>query len=293
MVSVVSEKKGNTIFYYLRHNSGNKQLKRYLGKKIPKNIEQLKKDFILEYYHNEWNPNTETIFKNYQKETKSLPSTIKLQNFESFGITFTYNTQRIEGSTLTQEDTKDLLIHGITPNKKSKIDTIETQRHYDLFIKLVSSKKLQKMALDTMLSWHRDIFGQTKIGEAGSIRYYTVGIKGNDGIEFATVPEIKPKLKKLFIWINSYSKKISPVELACRVHYDFVTIHPFGDGNGRLSRLLMNYILFKYDYPLMIIKNSNRKAYFKSLERSQLSNDSIYFLKWFMKYYIKENKKYL
>ena len=89
-------------------------------------------------------------------KTKSIPSTIKLQNFESFGITFTYNTQRIEGSTLTQEDTKDLLIHGITPNKKSKIDTIETQKHYDLFVKLVSSKKLDKITLryNSFIAWN-------------------------------------------------------------------------------------------------------------------------------------------
>ena len=163
----------------MRHKSGTNQLKRYLGKKIPKNIEQLKADFLLEFYQKQWNPNFESIYKNYQSETKSIPSTIKLQNFESFGITFTYNTQRIEGSTLTQEDTKDLLIHGITPNKKSKIDTIETQKHYDLFVKLVSSKKLDKITLDTILSWHGTIFEQTQIGEAGSVRTYVVGIKGN------------------------------------------------------------------------------------------------------------------
>ncbi len=293
MVNIVSEKKGNQTYHYLRHSSGKVELKRYLGKKIPKNIEQLKEDFLLEFYQKQWMPKLETIYKNYQKETESLPELIQQQNFESFGITFTYNTQRIEGSTLTQEDTKDLLIHGITPNKKSKIDAIETQKHYDLFTNLVSSKKMNKISLDTVLSWHKDIFGQTKIGEAGAIRTYVVGIKGNPNIEFATVPEIKPKLKELFSWLNNTKKNISPAEIACKVHYDFVGIHPFGDGNGRISRLLMNYILFQYGYPLMVIFNKNRKPYFKSLERSQLEDNSIHFQKWFMKNYFKENKKYL
>lgn len=289
MVIIVNERG----FYYLRHNIQGKEKRKYLGKTIPKKIDELKREFLQKFYSDEWNPKIKNIFKNYQKELKTLPASIQLQNFESFGITFTYNTQRMEGSTLTQEDTKGLLIHGVTPNKKSQIDTIETQRHYDLFMKLINAKKLKTITQDIVLSWHGEIFEQTKIGEAGSIRAYRVGIKGNDEIEFATVPQIKPKLKKLFNWLNKYDGKISPVELACMIHYEFVSIHPFGDGNGRLSRLLMNYVLFKYDYPLMLIKNLDKKGYFKSLEKSSMKNDSMYFLKWFMRYYIKNNKKYL
>ncbi|MBS1268980.1 Fic family protein [Nitrosopumilus sp. Nsub] len=289
MVIIVNERG----FYYLRHNIQGKEKRKYLGKTIPKNIDKLKREFLQKFYSDEWSPKIKSIFKNYQKELKTLPASIQLQNFESFGITFTYNTQRMEGSTLTQDDTRGLLIHGITPNKKSQIDTIETQRHYDLFMKLINAKKLKTITQDVVLSWHGEIFEQTKIGEAGSIRAYRVGIKGNDEIEFATVPQIKPKLKKLFNWLNKYDGKISPVELACMVHYEFVSIHPFGDGNGRVSRLLMNYILFKYNYPLMLIKNLDKKGYFKSLEKSSMKNDSMYFLKWFMKYYIKSNKKYM
>lgn len=293
MVILVKEKKGNQEFYYIKHHSGTRTIKKYLGKSIPKDIKGQKEQLLQKFYCLEWDDKIKQIAKKYQKEIKSLPKSVQLQNFESFGISFTYNTQRIEGSTLTQEDTKDLLIHGITPNKKSKIDTIETQKHYDLFIKLTSSKKLQKLTQDTILSWHKEIFGQTKIGEAGNIRSSRVGISGNDKIEFTIVPQIKPKLEKLLELINTYDVKITtPVEFACRVHYDFVSIHPFWDGNGRISRLLMNYVLFKHDYPLVLIQNKNRKAYFKSLEKSQLENNPIHFLKWFMKYYIKSNKKY-
>ncbi|MDH5665536.1 MAG: Fic family protein [Nitrosopumilus sp.] len=289
MVIVVNERG----FNYLRHNIQGKEKRKYLGKTIPKNIEQLKKEFLLEFYREEWNHQVQNIIDNYRKEMKSLPQSIQLKNFESFGIAFTYNTQRIEGSSLSQYDTRDLLVHGVTPTKKSKIDTIETQKHYDLFIKLVTSKKLSKITKNEVLGWHKEIFGQTKIGEAGGIRSHMVGVISNDQVEFALVPEIPKKLKEFFDWLNKYDSKRNIVEFAAMVHYKFVSIHPFVDGNGRISRLIMNYILFKYDCPLMLIKNNDRRAYFKSLEKSQLKNDEIHFLKWFMKYYVKANKQYM
>jgi hypothetical protein len=57
---------------------------------------------------------------------------------------------------------------------------------------------------------------------------------------------------------------------------------------SRISRLIINYILDKYDYPLLLIKNTDRKAYFKALEKSQIEEENIHFKKWFMKYYIKQ-----
>ena len=289
MVSVVKEIKGNAHFYYLRHHSGATEKKRYLGKTIPKNIEQLKSDFVLEFYHNEWNPKIQEIYKNYQKRSKSIPKSIKIKNFESFGIAFTYNTQRMEGSSLTKSDTKDLLVFGVTPAKKQQSDTIETKKHYDLFMRLVSSEKIP-ITQDLVLSWHKEIFSQTKIGEAGSIRQHKVGVITNDKINFTNVPEIPKRLKEFFLWINKYNQKESYVEFACLAHYKFVSIHPFADGNGRISRLIMNYILYKYDYPLLLIKNTDKKGYFKALEKSQLECNDIHFKKWFMKYYIKANK---
>jgi len=289
MVSVVKERG----FYYLKHHIQGKEKRKYLGKAIPKNIEQLKKEFLKEFYCEEWDGKIQKITKNYKKDIKDIPQSIKIKNFESFGIAFTYNTQKIEGSSLTQTDTKDLLVHGVTPAKKSKIDTIETQKHYDLFIKLVTSKKISKITKEIILKWHGEIFDQTKIGEAGDIRYHRVGVTTNDEIEFTPAPQIPKKLKEFFEWLNKYNTKTNPVEFAALAHYKFVSIHPFADGNGRMSRLIMNYVLFKYDCPLMQIKNNDKRSYFKSLEKSQLKNDEIYFLKWFMKYYIKSNNKYL
>lgn len=102
-------------------------------------------------------------------------------------------------------------------------------------------------------------------------------------------------MTEFFRWLNRYDddKKKNIIEFACLAHYKFVSIHPFGDGNGRISRLIMNYILLKNNFRLMLIRNVDKRAYFKSLEKSQLNHDAIHFLKWFMKYYIKKNKRYL
>ena len=162
-------------------------------------------------------------------------------------------------------------------------------------MRLIASKKRPKLTKKTVLQWHREIFDQTKIGEAGNIRSHRIGVITNENIEFAAVAEIPKKLIEFFRWLSKCNndKKKNIVEFACRAHYKFVSIHPFGDGNGRISRLIMNYILLKDNFPLMLIKNTDKRAYFKSLEKSQLNHDEIHFLKWFMKYYIKENKQYL
>lgn len=281
MVSVVCENG----FYYLKHMNGKRQKRKYLGKQIPKNIAELKKQFLREFYCIQWDDEINNIMCNYKKETSNFES-------KSFGIVFTFNTMRIEGSTLTESDTKDLLIHGLTPSKKSSSDTVETQRHYDLFTRLTISKKLSRISKTELLKWHNDMFGQTKIGDAGHFRSHRAGITTNEKIEFATVLEIPKKMNAFVAWLNKCDIK-NPVEFAALAHYKFVSIHPFADGNGRMSRLIMNYILFLYDCPFMLIKNIDRGRYFKSLERSQLSDDVMYFLKWFMRYYIRSNRKYL
>ena len=291
MVSVISREKNGKKYLYLKHNTANRQKERYLGIIIPKNIDEIKKQFLLEFYKGVWDKQIENISKNYQKETRKKPPSIKQKNFESFGMSFTYNTQRIEGSSLTESDTKDLLVHGITPTTKSQIDAIETKKHYDLFMGLVMSNAT-KITKKIVMQWHKEIFDQTKIGEAGNIRSYRVGVITNDKIEFAQVAEISKKLDEFFKWLHQ-NKTTNFVELAALAHYYFILIHPFGDGNGRISRLITNYILFLYGCPLLVIKNKDRRAYFKALEKSQLEKNEMYFLRWFLKYYIKSNREYL
>ncbi len=105
--------------------------------------------------------------------------------------------------------------------------------------------------------------------------------------------EVLPMLTEFFQWYNKHKNRLHAVELAAIAHLKFVTIHPFGDGNGRISRLIMNFILYKKKYPMIDIPYLGRNSYHNALERSQVKGDGRIFLQWLIKRYIKEHKRYL
>ena len=98
------------------------------------------------------------------------------------------------------------------------------------------------------------------------------------------------RIREFFNW---YDQNKDKVQLAALAHLKFVSIHPFGDGNGRISRLLMNYVLNKNGYPMLIIDYIQRKSYYTALERSNIKNDESIFTLWFFRRYLKENKEFL
>ena len=83
------------------------------------------------------------------------------------------------------------------------------------------------------------------------------------------------------------------MELAALAHLRFVTIHPFSDGNGRISRLMMNFILKKKNMPMLDIPYTNRNSYYNGLERAQTKKNELIFLQWLFKKYINENKRFI
>ena len=286
MVSVIKRKKGNSHYYYLIHNSGKHQHEKYLGKKIPENIKSLKREFLLSILHKKWKKCLEPIEKEYSKQ----PRIVLIENLKEFSYRFTHDTQKIEGSSLTQRETYDLLKFSLTPYRKSESDMIETRMHHDVFLKMI--KISPTLSQRIVLKWHKEMFEKTKSEIAGKLRTYPVFVTNSDSV-FPNWKFISRFLRDFFTWYKKSIKKIEPVELAGMAHFRFINIHPFGDGNGRVARLLMNYVLIKNNYPPLNIKYSERQQYYKALEKGNLENDEIYFLKWFMKYYFKSNKKFL
>ena len=294
MVSIKKKQISNKTYHYLQHtfrkNGKVIYKEKYLGEKLPKNIEKVKQDFLIEIYQELWYKKFDKIKDNFKKNQKKMPKSIEEKELETFAIKFTYTTNKIEGSTLTHRETALLLEEGITPSRRPIEDIKEAELHRKVFYEMLDYKP--NITLATVLHWHKELFQQTKKDNAGRIRNYDVRISGSKFIPTHAI-ELDILLREFFEWYNQNKNKLHPVHLAALVHLNFVTIHPFGDGNGRISRLLMNYALNKKNYPMIVIDYSERNSYYNALERSQLDKNKNIFTLWFFKRYLKEYKKYL
>ncbi len=293
MVTIKRKISGNQEYFYLEHafrRDGKVEKKEiYLGKEIPKNIERIKTDFLAGIYKEKWQPVLERIRKGYSQNLKAMPPSSREKEMESFMVKFTYDTQRIEGSILTFRETADLLEKGITPKKPLR-DVKETEAHKEVFYEMLAYKK--DLALQAVLVWHKRMFQATKPDQAGKIREYQVAISGSKFMP-PFPAEVYPLLREFFKWYDKAKAKTHPVELAALVHLRFVSIHPFGDGNGRMSRLMMNFVLNMHGYPMLDIPYKRRSSYYNALERAQVKGNENIFVQWLLKRYVKENDRYL
>jgi Fic family protein len=294
MVSLKKKTIGGKTYYYLGHSyrrKGRMNYKEiYLGDKLPSNIEKTKKEFMLEIYKEKWFAPFEKIKKAYAKELKDMPKSALEKNVETFMIAFTYDTNRMEGSRLSLKDTATLLEHGISPKDKPIRDIKEAESHKKVFYEMLGHKG--DLSVGILLKWHRELFNETKPDIAGKIRDYAVYISGSK-FRPPGASEVQTQILELFRWYNSEKNKMNIVELAAQAHVRFETIHPFGDGNGRIGRLLMNFILYKNGYPMIDIKYTDRRSYYNALERSNITGVYSVFVQWFFKRYLKGYKGYL
>ncbi len=292
MVKIREKQIGNQTYFYIEHSmkSGSKVVKKelYLGKEIPKDIEEIKIKFMKDIMQEKFYSELHKIKETYAKEQKRMPVSAKEKEQETFATKFTYNTQRIEGSTLTLKETANLLERGILPSSRPSRDVKEAEAHRKLFFEAMAFKK--DLSFSVILDWHRKLFLGTKPDIAGKVRNHQVAISGSRFMP-PFPAELNALLNEFFEWYNKNKNKMQPIELAALVHLKFVTIHPFTDGNGRLSRLMMNFVLHKHKFPLFDIQYEGRNSYYTALERAQIKKNEWIFVNWFFKNYIKEMKR--
>lgn len=283
----------NHTYYYLEHSfrEGDRihKKEKIIGKIMPKNIEKLKNEYMAEImteiYQKIWFVKFDKIKAEFLHQEKITPKSANEKELETFAIRFTYDTNRIEGSTLTLRDTANLLEKGMTPGARPISDVMEAQAHRNAFYEMLNYKK--DLSLNTILYFHKKLFESTKADIAGIIRAHQVAIAGSKFMP-PFPAEVYPLLMEFFKWYDRNNDKMHPVQLAALVHLKLMTIHPFADGNGRISRLIMNFVLHKNDFPMMNIPYEKRAGYYSALQRSQIKKNEDIFLIWFFKIYLKE-----
>ena len=280
MASIIMRTKGKQSYHYLTHKTSIRQYEKYLGKKIPENIEIITKEFELEIFRKEKNPFLEKIKKNYSLHTKSVDPKILKSEHHGFKITHTYSTQRIEGSTMTLGQTKKLLEQKLSPKNTSVDDIIEAEQIAIIFDQMLNHKN-NEITEKLILSWHEKLFEKTDSNNAGSFRREDVApYMGKT--EYVLWADVIPDIERLLNWHKQNKKIINPVELASRFHKRFELIHPFIDGNGRIGRMIMLLMLHKNGYPMMNIEPKEKDTYVNKLESSYLQSNELVFVKWFV-----------
>lgn len=203
---------------------------------------------------------------------RPLPSETAKSLRAYYKIGLTYSSNALEGNSLTESETKVVIEDGLTIGGKPLKDVYEAIGHakaYDYVCDLAKSKALTEADL---LRLHELFYTKIDKAHAGTYRTVRVFISGRK--HPLPAPEKIPSLIKAFIdWFNQQENKMHPVEFAARVHQRFVFIHPFVDGNGRVSRLLMNLALLRAGYTITVIPPILRNDYIQTLEKAHTDTE--------------------
>lgn len=205
---------------------------------------------------------------------RPLPASLVKKLKEQLCINYTYNSNALEGNTLTLQETKLVIQEGITIGGKSLTEVLEAKNHpeaIDFIENLVSAEG--EINENTILQLHKLIMTKI-IDDAGC--YRTPGVIVT-GAVFRPPPsaEVKPRMNELLYWLRRNPDEYTPMELAAVFHHRFVWIHPFVEGNGRTARLLMNALLMKNGYPFIaIVSKHDRPKYLKSLVEADMGGNS-------------------
>ena len=191
---------------------------------------------------------------------------------EDLVLRWTYHSNAIEGNTLTLKETK-VALEGITIGGKTLREHFEAINHKDaiLFMEDLAQKE-DKLSEYSIKQIHSLILKNIDDENKGKYRTTNVIISGAEHKPPQSF-EVQSKMQEFIKKYNENITKLHPIELASFVHIEFVKIHPFIDGNGRTSRLLMNLELIKAGFPPVVIELEDRLEYYKALDIAHTEND--------------------
>jgi Fic family protein len=218
-------------------------------------------------------------YKEIEKLLANLNELKKNINFadidEEQKIEFTSASTQLEGNTFTLEESKELLLHDIVPHDKKLKEANEVKNYYAA-VNHMLNRLDQPMSINFIIDLHRIVI--FNLGVKEGVRNVAVSIKGNPFYKVSQFQEIFPKLDVLCKKINDFNSKKRKtkevVEFATFVHNEFQHIHPFEDGNSRVTRLLWNYILIRNGLPLINIYSNTRQEYLSLTKLARERNDA-------------------
>lgn len=217
------------------------------------------------------------LTKLQQKWAAQRPlDTLQLQKMlEYFHTSYTYESNQIEGNTLDFQETHLVINEGITIGGKSMREHLEAINHreaIDLIIDLV--RRSIDLSAHTLKEIHQLILKGIHSKGAGVYRQSAVRISGSRHLP-PDAYRIEELMENYFHFYHFQKRQLHPVILAAEMHERLVTIHPFIDGNGRTSRLVMNLILLQNGYPIVSLRGDadNRKRYYHALEQVQIDHN--------------------
>ncbi len=197
------------------------------------------------------------------------------EDWKNFTEEFTYDTNAIEGSTVSKKEVKQVLADRRWP-PKSKEEISETLGVAEA-VRYIRETR-DTISLDLIKELHRIVFKNSKpfAGETrqkSGVEVSVVDSQGKVVHQGAPARQVDALLRRLARWYNDNARKYPPFVLAAVVHNQFETIHPFQDGNGRVGRLLLINLLIKHGLPPMNIELEKRKEYYEALREYQTSGN--------------------
>lgn len=208
----------------------------------------------------------------------------KIREFEK--IEDVYNSNALEGNTITKFETKMILEEGITISEKpmrEHLEIVNLSEAYDFVEDLVRTN--QPLSERLIKEIHSIVYNKLAMDreDVGNYRRIDVGISASD-FEPTSPLHIEEEMQNLLLWSEENKGKLHPVKYAATLHEKFVTIHPFINGNGRTARLLMNFALTQAGYPSIVVKAdpASRIRYNQSLQIAQVEGNSEPFLSFIL-----------
>ena len=230
-------------------------------------------------------------------ELRPLPPDVVARVEQKIRLESNYHSNAIEGNTLTLGETRNLILHGLTAQGKPMRDHLDMEGHDDA-VKAIEDAIRTTEALNGVFirNLHRVLLKEPyemdaltpderltkRLISVGQYKTHPNNVKTTTGeIHYYTAPEqVQPEMSDLIDWYRKATAREHPIVVAATFHYQFVRIHPFDDGNGRMARLLMNMILIGHGYTLAIVEKDVRDRYIREIEEVARTESFSHFIEF-------------